>query len=319
MHLIVMGTGNFAIPTLEALLKSDHNVSTLVTRPPRHAQGRRAVPPNPMSDVAQRAGLPVLLPDSINSDEAHKLLEARQADLFVVCDYGQILSADTLRLSRCGGINLHASLLPKYRGAAPINWAIYHGDTETGVTVIHMTPELDAGPCLVQRRVSIDPDESAEQLEARLAKLGVEPVMEAIHLVAEGEAEAPGAPQDRTLATRAPRLKKVNGQVEWSRSAQQIRDQVRAMKPWPRTYTQLTHHGNAPLRVILEEVSVMAGMPASGTPGSVMTSDQRSLVVATGYGALSLDKIQVAGKRMISADEFLRGHRLGADARFGAE
>ena len=319
MHLIVMGTGGFAVPTFEALIESGHTVSTLVTRPPRPAHGRRTAPPNPMSDGARRAGIPVEQPDSINSGEAHELLGALQADLFVVCDYGQILSADTLRLSRCGGINLHASLLPKYRGAAPINWAIYHGETETGVTVIHMTPELDAGPCLVQRRVSIDSDETAVQLEVRLAELGVEPVMEAIRLIANGETNTSGIPQDPTLATKAPRLKKADGQVDWTRSAQQIRNQVRAMKPWPRTYTELTQQGSAPLRVILEQVSVLDNVPISGTPGSVIANGPKPLIVATGYSALSLDEIQVAGKRVMSAEEFLRGRRVSADARFGLD
>ena len=147
----MMGTGPFAVPTFRAFAKIAISVLGLVTRPERPVHSREKSPVNPMRAVAEEAGLDVFAPESINSPEAHAWLREKSADLFVVCDYGQILSRETLALSRLGGINLHASLLPKYRGAAPINWAIYHGETETGVTVIHMTPQLDAGPSLVQR------------------------------------------------------------------------------------------------------------------------------------------------------------------------
>src|SRR5215471_7842277 len=164
LRLLMMGTGPFAVPTFEALLSSPHQTLGLVTRPDRPAHRREKTPINPMREVAQQHGLEVFEPASINSDEAYAWLRDRNADLFVVCDYGQILSREALSLARLGGINLHASLLPKYRGAAPINWAIYNGETETGITVIHMTPQLDAGPALVQKRVAIEPTETAPHL-----------------------------------------------------------------------------------------------------------------------------------------------------------
>ena len=172
MRLVMMGTGPFAVPTFRALLASPHEMLGLVTRPDKPAHRREKSPANPMREVALQHRLKVFEPESINSPEAQAWLGELAADLFVVCDYGQILSRDILSLARLGGINLHASLLPKYRGAAPINWAIYHGETETGVTVIHMTPQLDAGPCLVQHRTPIGPDETAPDLETRLAELG---------------------------------------------------------------------------------------------------------------------------------------------------
>ena len=161
LNLVVMGTGPFAVPMLESLLTSRHRVLGLVTRPDRPVHRRGKPPANPMRELAQHSGIDVFEPESINSPEAHAWLRERMADLFVVCDYGQILSREALALARLGGINLHASLLPKYRGAAPINWAIYHGEQETGVTVIHMTPQLDAGPALVQRRIAIGTSETA--------------------------------------------------------------------------------------------------------------------------------------------------------------
>ena len=187
MRLVMMGTGPFAVPTFRALLASPHEMLGLITRPDRPAHRREKTPANPMREVPRQNGLAVFEPQSINSPEAQAQLRQWAADLFVVCDYGQILSRETLSLARLGGINLHASLLPKYRGAAPINWAIYHGETETGVTVIHMTPQLDAGPCLVQHRTPIGPTETAPELEARLAELGTGAVLEAIGILSRGE------------------------------------------------------------------------------------------------------------------------------------
>ena len=172
VRIVMMGTGPFAVPMFEAILKSPHRVLALVTRPDRPSHRRDKSPVNPMRETARGHGLEVFEPESINSAEAQKWLREQQADLFVVCDYGQILSRETLSLARLGGINLHASLLPKYRGAAPINWAIYHGEQESGVTVIHMTPKLDAGPALVQQSTPIGANETAPELELRLGGAG---------------------------------------------------------------------------------------------------------------------------------------------------
>ena len=161
MRIIMMGTGGFAVPTFISLLESRHTVLALVTRPPKPLRGKRRAPVNPALEVAQSRGLSVLMPENVNSEQARIDIGAFQSDLLMVCDYGQILSPDVLQLPRLGGINLHGSLLPKYRGAAPVNWAMYNGDAETGVSIIHMTPGLDAGPCLSQRRTAIEPNETA--------------------------------------------------------------------------------------------------------------------------------------------------------------
>jgi methionyl-tRNA formyltransferase len=307
-RLIMMGTGPFAVPTFRALLDSSHQLLGLVTRPDRPVHRREKAPLNPMREVAKQHSLEVFEPESINSPEAKAWLTEKAADLFVVCDYGQILSRETLGLARLGGINLHASLLPKYRGAAPINWAIYHGETETGVTVIHMTPQLDGGPCLVQRRTAIGPQETTAELEPRLAELGVSAVLEAINLLATGEATKM-PPQDPKLATKAPRLKKQDGAVDWSRPAVAIFNQVRALQPWPKTYTYWQRPEGEPLRLILEKVTPLPAREATAaTPGTVVEASKDALIVDCGQGTLQIDQIQPAGKRAMSAADFLRGH-----------
>jgi methionyl-tRNA formyltransferase len=310
LRILTMGTGPFAVPTFRALLDSPHEVLGLVTRPDRPVHRREKAPLNPMREVASQHKLEVFEPESINSPEATAWLTEKAADLFVVCDYGQILSREGLALARFGGINLHASLLPKYRGAAPINWAIYNGETETGVTVIHMTPQLDGGPCLVQTRTPIGPEETTPELEARLAELGVAAVLEAINLLASGEASKT-PPQDPKLATKAPRLKKEDGLVNWSRPAAAIANQVRALQPWPKTYTFWQRPEGEPLRLILEKVSPQQAREESHTsPGNVIEASKDALIVACGEGQLQIDLIQPAGKRTMSAAEFLRGHPI---------
>jgi len=319
LRLIVMGTGPFAVPMFRATLDSPHQVLALVTRPDRPAHRRDEKPFNPMRDVARERNLEVFEPDSINSPEAQAWLNGKSVDLFVVCDYGQILARETLALARLGGINLHASLLPKYRGAAPINWAIYNGETETGVTVIHMTPQLDAGPALVQKRTPISPSETAPELEARLAEIGAGAVLEAIELLASG-GQLGAAAQDSKLASKAPRLKKEDGLVDWSRSAKEISDQVRAFAPWPKTYTFWHRAGHEPLRLILERVepaTIPAARADMANPGSVIQADDQGLVVACGKAALRIKSLQPAGKRVMSAGEFLRGHPLKSGEKLG--
>ena len=317
MKIVVMGTGGFAVPSFKALVESRHVVPALFTRPARLATGRRQPPVNPMREFAEAAQIPVLAPESINSPEAHHELKQLEPDVLVVCDYGQILASATLQLARYGGINLHASLLPKYRGAAPINWAIYHGESETGVTVIHMTRQLDGGPCLIQSKVAIGAEETAVELEERLAELGAEAVAQGLELLASGHGESIGLSQDTAFVTQAPRLKKTDGQVHWSRTAQQINNQVRAFKPWPRSYTDLFRPNCKPIRLILDEVSVADDSPQNLKPGTIIDLHKNRLLIATGLGSLSLERIQPTGKRVLAIDEFLRGYSLNSDVFFG--
>jgi methionyl-tRNA formyltransferase len=330
----MLGTGPFAVPTFCALYDTRHAIAALVTAPLRTHRGRPVEPVSTIRDVAGQHGTEVFDPEDVNAAEAVARLASYRADLLVVCDYGQILSPATLAAARHGGINLHASLLPKYRGAAPINWAIFHGETETGVTVIHMTPQLDAGPSIAQARTAIDPNETAAELEPRLAEIGAGLVCDAIELI-DADRATP-LQQDPLLATRAPRLKKTDGQIDWTRSARAIKDHIRALEPWPKTYTHWLRPDGAPMHLILGPTEVEDAGPASGgpkgtvpfsparklgqsPPGTVVEASGGRLVVVAGEGLVVLQSVQPAGKRMMSIDEFLRGHRVKVGERFGEE
>ncbi len=325
LQIVVMGTGPFAVPTFQSLLQSPHAVAAVVTRP-AHAPAGRRPPPNPMRDAAAAAGVPILAPERINDPEAIAAVHAIGPDLLVVCDYGQILSPAALAVAPYGGINLHGSLLPRHRGAAPVQWAILAGDASTGVSVIHMTPALDAGNVIAARETAIGATETAPELEHRLAEMGVDAVLEAIdRLTAAGLGSTPGVPQDPARITRAPRLAKADGIVDWSLPATRIARMRRALEPWPRTTTFL-HAGaeRPPVRVVLEDVAVVDGASVDrGTepapaPGSILSADEAGLVVACGENTrLVVRRLVPEGKRSMSAAEFARGHALFSTSRFG--
>jgi len=325
LKIVVMGTGPFAVPMFQSLLQSRHTVAAVVTRP-SHAPAGRRPPPNPMRDAAAAAAVPILAPERINDPEAVAAVQAIGPDLLVVCDYGQILAPAALAVAPFGGINLHGSLLPRHRGAAPVQRAILAGDAVTGVSVIHMTPALDAGNVIAVRETPIGVAETASELEPRLAALGVDAVLEAIDLlVAAGPGSTPGMPQDPARVTRAPRLAKADGIVDWSLPATRIERMRRALEPWPRTATFL-HAGadRPPVRVVLEDVAVVddadAGAAAGSgpVPGAILSADDAGLVVACGENTrLVIRRLVPEGKRSMSAAEFLRGHGLFAAARFG--
>ncbi len=314
MRLVMMGTGPFAVPTFRALLASQHEVVALFTRPPRTGAGKHRTADNPMQAVAEERGLPIYWPESIKAPEAIAQLTALAPDLLVVCDYGQILSTAALAAARLGGINLHGSLLPKYRGAAPINWALYHGDAETGVTVIHMTPRLDAGPAIGQVHTPIGPTETTPQVESRLSELGAPAVLDAIAAL-EADAAQPIV-QDESLATPAPRLNKAMGELDWSRSAGELSCQVRAFQPWPASYTFWRRGAGEPLRLIVDR-AVPLPAEATAPPGTVVTARGDRLEIATGHGLLVIDAIQPAGKRVLTIPEFLNGYALRPGDRLG--
>lgn len=317
MRIVMMGTGPFAVPTFELLCESHHEVAALFTRPVKKGPSRGGDPVNPMREAAKLRGLRIEDPVSINDASSLEILRSLQADIFVVCDYGQILSQEALGAARLGGVNLHASLLPKYRGAAPIHWALYHGDAETGVTVIHMTPKLDAGPCVGQVRVDIQDDETTAELEPRLAKLGAPLVLECIEAIERGTAKS--LPQDPALATKAPRLKKEDGLVNWGRTARQIVLQMRAFNPWPKCYSYLHRQGAEPIRINLEHAVSLEKASESEIPGAILSVSKNEILVATGNGVLAIDRVQPAGKKVLTAREFLNGAPVRPGDYFGGE
>jgi methionyl-tRNA formyltransferase len=265
----------------------------------------------PMEVAARELGLEVWQPETVNSEDACAALRGLAPDLLVVCDYGEILKPPALTAARLGGMNLHGSLLPKYRGAAPVQWVVLNGDAETGNTVIQMTPGLDAGPILGVDRIAIDPDETAGELEARLSERGAALVLQVMDQLESGTAQP--TKQDKTAASKAPRLEKEHGLIDWSHSAAAIKNQVRALDPWPRAYTHWQRGSGEPLRLILHRVQAVAAPAVEASPGTVVESGSR-LVVAAGDGAVQLLALQPSGKRVMAAAEVLRGYQIPVGA-----
>ena len=319
MRIVMMGTGSFAVPTLRLLYESDYEIVGLFTSPccENRTRSKRATP---MRDLATEQGTPVFDPCNINAGEATNLLLDLNADVFVVCDCRHILSAETLCAAKYGGVNLHCSLLPKYRGAAPINWAIYNGETETGVSVIHMTPKIDAGPLVMQSPpIPIGPDENTEQLKSRLADIGASYVIQSLDAIVSETVDP--LPQDPSLASPARKIRKEDGLIKWNRSATQIRNQWRAMQPWPKTFT-FWHRTGAdapPQRLILASLHVASEDAAFTEPGTVVMAEGDRLLIETGEGLLRVGEVQPAGKKLMPVEAFLRGYPIQAGDVFGAE
>jgi methionyl-tRNA formyltransferase len=321
MRYIMMGTGPFAVPTFQTLLNSSHETVALFTKPVRTIPGSKHHPPTPMADAARTAGIATYMPEDVNQPEVVQQLEQLGADILVVCDYGQILKSPVLQSTRLGGLNLHGSLLPKYRGAAPINWALIRGEETTGITVIHMNTQLDAGPSLIRRETPIGPDEDAVELERRLSELGAPAVLEALDMLESWDGfSLLGEIQDRAEMTRAPRLKKSDGEIDWTWDARQIHNRVRGLRPWPGTYTFWNRGKGNPQRLIVNQVK-WRNIPENETsrrPGEVVRATGDDLWIATGNGqCVALSVVQPAGKRAMSASEFLRGHRLEPGDQLG--
>lgn len=311
IRLVLMGTGPFAVPSFEALAQSGHNIVLVVTRPMPPVKSRGGAPDTPVRDWATRRNLPLSDPDSINDDEAIERVRAADADLMVVCDYGQILKPAALAATRWGGINLHGSLLPAYRGAAPVQRAMLAGERETGVSVIHMTPRLDGGPILSTRSTTIRDQETAGELEHRLSEIGVSATLQSIDDLIRFDGQVPGAKtQDASLVTKAARLSKAEGQIEWSRRGREIDVHVRGMQPWPVAFTHCqTRPGKPPVRINVLKVRIE--VDAAVDPDQIgRIVDPAILSVGCGDGVVILERVQPAGKKPMDAIDFLRGNRL---------
>ncbi len=315
MRLLMMGTGAFAEPTFQALLASRHEVVGLVTNPDRPS-GRERERVRSIKALAVQRGVPVSQPESVNAPEGVGAVQRFRPDLLVVAAYGQILSADVLSAAANGGINVHASLLPKYRGAAPVAWAIWNGDVRTGVTIIRMSTKLDAGDMLAQEAVDILSDETEGELEVRLAPLGARLAMAVIEQIEAGTTR--GVKQDPAQVTKAPKLKKEHGLIDWTQPAPCVCCQIRAVQPWPTAYTFWRRTDHPPLRWIVVK-AVPGPTEGSHASGTVIQVAKETLAVAAGSGMVNLLKLQPAGKRMMDVGEFLRGHRVQIGDRLGGE
>ena len=314
LRLLMMGTGEFAVPAFRALCDSPHDVAALVTQPDRTGRGHHHHV-NVMKDLALERSVDVFQPERANAEESLQRLHHFGADLFVVAAYGQILSARLLAIPRLGAINLHASLLPKYRGAAPIHYAILNGETRTGVTIFQIEPKLDAGLILGQIDTEIGPDETTGDLLPRLAELAAPLTLQVIDDLEHSRARP--IPQDPSEVTLAPKMPKELGLIDWGQPAARISCHVRAMQPWPMPYTFLHQPGKPPLRLLLLRVRLVAGEKHASPPGTVIDADAGRIVVQTGDGGLEILELQPSGKRRMTIDEFQRGHAIRSGDRFG--
>jgi methionyl-tRNA formyltransferase len=302
MRIAFMGTAELAGPCLEAVAKmSGHEVVAVVTQPDR-PKGRDLKPsPPPVKVVAERLGLPVQQPLKIREAAAIESLRAALPDLIVVVAYGQILPKSVLEIPRLGCVNVHTSLLPRWRGAAPIQYAILHGDTETGVTTMYMDEHMDTGDIILQRAQLIHADDTSATLHDRLAKLGADLLVETVGLICEGK--APRAKQDETKAMYAKKILKENGRIDWTKPATEIERQIRAFNPWPGSHTQM---GDLLLKIWKAEI--IGG--ATGNPGQVLAD----FIVVTGEGGLRVLELQPANSKRMATEAFVRGHKIEAGA-----
>lgn len=298
-NIVYMGTPDFAVPTLQLLHKSDHHLALVVTQPDRPRGRGRKVLPSPVKRAALELGLNVIQPESVKNQNFVDRVAGLKADLFIVVAFGQILPARLLQLSKLGTINIHASLLPKYRGPAPIQWAIINGEKETGVTAMFMDEGLDSGDVLFSSKTRIVPDDTSDTLHDRLSVMGAELLMQVLKRFETGDLQP--VPQDDAQATYAPLLTKNDGHIDWKKAAVSLESFIRGVTPWPGAFT---FYGERRLKVFKCK-PVSSDAPAA--PGTVVKGFADELRIATGKDALSILEIQGAsGKRLLIKD-FLKG------------
>jgi methionyl-tRNA formyltransferase len=311
LRLVYLGTPAFAVPTLERIVEAGHQVLEVVTQPDRPRGRGRDLAASPVREAALRLGLPVYQPERVRRPEAVEHLRALGADAMVIVGYGQIIPQTIIDLAAKGIINVHASLLPRYRGAGPIQWAIVNGETHTGVTTMRIDAGLDTGDMLLKAETEIGPDETAIELGRRLASMGADLLVQTLTQI---ESIVPEK-QDPAQATYAPILKKEDGLIDWRQPAQSIHNRVRGLQPWPGAYT--TFRGQT-LNVWKSGAPSPAGLSAcaaASLPGRI--ASVKPLLIACGTGLLELQEVQIEGRKRISAADFANGQRLSENETLG--
>ena len=314
MRLVFCGTPEFAVPSLKHLLEqNDLEIAAVFTQPDRPRGRGHEVSLSPVKQMAVAAGIPVHQPEKIRAPESREVIQKIAPDAVVIIAYGQIIPATLLGIPKLGWINLHASLLPKYRGAAPIHWAIANGESVTGVSSMRIDAGMDTGEILLQRELAIGPDETSPEVAARLAELGAPLMVETLRGLAAGNISP--QPQDNSLATYAPILKKEDGRIDWNSSAQQIFNRMRAFTPWPGAYSefrsQTCHLRGLPVSKSGEE-------QATDLPGTLFVRDGELFVRCGHTTRLHVSSVKMEGRKQISGAEFVRGARLQRGERFGS-
>ena len=318
MKIVFMGTPDLAAEVLDTMMKNGCEVTLAVTQPDRPKGRGRGVIKTPVHECADKWGIPVFSPDKVKKPEAVARLREEAPDLIVVAAFGQILSREILELPRYGCVNVHASLLPKYRGAAPIQWAVINGEKKSGVTIMQMDAGLDTGDILLQEEIELTPEETGESLYNKMAALGGELLVKALPMIEEGKLTP--VRQDDAQSCYAPMLKKEMGNIDWTMPAHKIERLVRGLNSWPGAYTFL----NGKMLKIWG-ASVASGPDVSGgqevctEPGTVAATDKKAIYVHCGEGILSLNEVQYEGKKRMSTQAFLLGAKVEKGAAFTRE
>jgi methionyl-tRNA formyltransferase len=297
MRIVFIGTGEIGVPTLQTLLKSEHEIVGVVTQPDKPVGRAQLVKPPPIKKTVSTTKIPVLQPARIKERQAIEEIGALRPDVIVVMAYGQILPRDILQIPKVACLNLHASFLPRWRGAAPIQAAIAEGDRETGITVMYMDEGLDTGDILLQRAVNVLPGDTGGSMHDQLAKVAPAALLTSLELLSNGK--APRTPQNNALATYAPKLKREDGKINWSDSADAIERKIRAFDPWPGAFTELTI---GKLKIFSAQIIDFREKPGRAC---IVHGE---LAIMGGDRGLALGEVQLQGKRRMSAAEFLRGH-----------
>ncbi|MEI8176646.1 MAG: methionyl-tRNA formyltransferase [Candidatus Omnitrophota bacterium] len=311
MKIIFFGTSSFAIPSLQRLARSGHQIVMVVTQPDREQGRHLEVKAPPVKEAATALGIEVFQPPKVSAPDALERLRAAGADLFVVVSFGQFLSESALALPRHGAVNLHASLLPKYRGAAPLNWAIINGERVTGVSVFRLEKKMDAGDIILDREVAIEERDTALSLGEKLGAIGAEVLLETVVRIDTGSAMF--RKQDSSQVTFAPKLSKADGLIAWDSTAPQLHNRVRGLLPWPSAYTLF----KGKILKVLETNPLLCGNH-DAVPGQVVGIEPGiGILVKAGNGCLAIQRLQLEGAKPMGYSEFLRGHKIVVGDRLG--
>ncbi len=300
-----MGTPDFAVGALESIIKAGHNVKLVVTQPDKVRGRGKEVSFCPVKEAALKHGIEVFQPVKIREQENVDKLKSIKADIYVVAAFGQILTEEILNIPKYGCINIHASLLPRYRGAAPIQWCILNGEEETGVTIMQMDKGVDTGDILMQKTLKIDKKETGESLFDKLASLGAETITEALDAIQKGELTP--VKQDESISTHVGMLNKEMGKIDWNESAEKTERYIRGLNSWPSAYT---YYNGRLLKIW--EADVVDEDISSAKPGTVISADKNGIKVATGKGVLRITSVQAEGKKRMDVSAFLLGNQIKA-------
>ena len=311
MRVIFMGTPDFAVGTLQALIASGHEVVAVVTQPDKPKGRGKAMQFTPVKEVAVEAGIPVLQPKKVRAPEVVEELKSYAPDVIVVVAFGQLIPKTILEMPRYGCVNVHASLLPKYRGAAPIQWAVIDGEEKSGVTTMQMDEGLDTGDMLLTEEVVLDPEETGGSLFDKLSVVGAQLLLKTLTALENGTVTPQKQPKESTTAYAA-MLNKKMGEINWMQSAVQIERLVRGLNPWPSAYT---HLGGKTLKIW--KAAVVPDKEQAEQPGSVILENKKHVAVQTGDGVLEILELQLEGKKRMTADAFLRGYQLENGTKLG--